>query len=92
MTRRNQRNITHLTSKTGISRSRLVKQCQVSEYFFFRRPSFKYFSWHTSLVGLAGTTVMMFFISPLFSAVSVLLCCSLVFALNFLSPLKNQGS
>ena len=55
------------------------------------RPSFKYFSWHTSLVGLAGTTVMMFFISPLFSAVSVLLCCSLVFALNFLSPIKNKA-
>ncbi len=56
------------------------------------RPSFKYFSWHTCLVGLTGTTVMMFFVSPLFSAVSVLLCCSLVFGLNMLSPaLKNRN-
>eukprot|EP00095_Tigriopus_kingsejongensis_P007902 snap_masked-scaffold132_size323655-processed-gene-1.0 protein:Tk07902 transcript:snap_masked-scaffold132_size323655-processed-gene-1.0-mRNA-1 annotation:"solute carrier family 12 member 9" len=58
------------------------------------RPSFKYFSWHTCLVGLLGTAVMMFFVSPLFSAVALLLCLSLVFALNFISPIRkpNWGS
>ncbi|XP_059082779.1 solute carrier family 12 member 9-like [Tigriopus californicus] len=58
------------------------------------RPSFKYFSWHTSLVGLLGTTIMMFFVSPLFSAVALLLCLSLIFALNFISPIRkpNWGS
>ena len=62
--------------------------------FFFFRPSFKYFSWHTSLVGLIGTSVMMFFISPLFAAVAILLCLSLILALNFFSPARhaNWGS
>lgn len=55
------------------------------------RPSFKYFSWHTSLVGLIGTSVMMFFISPMFAAVAILLCLSLVLALNFFSPAKNAN-
>ena len=56
------------------------------------RPSFKYFSWHTSLFGLIGTTVMMFLISPIFSAVGILLLLSLVLALNFFSPVRNRNS
>lgn len=55
------------------------------------RPTFKYFSWHTSLVGLIGTTTMMFFISPLFAAVAILLCLSLILALNFFSPARNAN-
>ena len=55
------------------------------------RPSFRYYSWQTCLIGLMGTATMMFFISPLLSAVSVLLCLSLVFALNFLSPIRKQN-
>lgn len=58
------------------------------------RPTFSYFSWQTSLVGMIGTSAMMFFISPLFAAVAILLCLSLILALNFFSPLKdtNWGS
>ena len=55
------------------------------------RPRFKFFSWHTSLLGLIGTTVMMFFISPIFSAVSILLCFSLILALNVFSPVRNAN-
>ena len=55
------------------------------------RPSFKFFSWHTSLVGLIGTSIMMFFISPILSAVSILLCLSLILALNFFSPVRNAN-
>lgn len=55
------------------------------------RPSFKWFSWHTCLLGLIGTSVMMFFISPVFSAVSILLCLSLILALNFFSPVRNAN-
>ncbi len=55
------------------------------------RPAFKYFSWHTCLIGLIGTTIMMFFISPIFSAVSILLCLSLILALNFFSPMRNAN-
>ena len=55
------------------------------------RPTFKFFSWHTCLIGLTGTSVMMFFISPVFSAVSILLCLSLILALNFFSPVRNAN-
>ena len=55
------------------------------------RPTFSYFSWHTSLVGLIGTSTMMFFISPMFAAVSILLCLSLILALNFFSPARNAN-
>jgi len=55
------------------------------------RPTFSHFSWHTSLVGLVGTSTMMFFISPLFAAVSILLCLSLILALNFFSPARNAN-
>ena len=55
------------------------------------RPTFKFFSWHTCLIGLVGTTTMMFFISPMFSAVSILLCLSLILALNFFSPVRNAN-
>ena len=55
------------------------------------RPSFKFFSWYSSLIGLIGSSVMMFLISPMFSAVSILLCLSLVLALNFGSPMKKKN-
>merc|ERR1719228_2197997 len=55
------------------------------------RPTFKYFAWHTSLVGLVGTSTMMFLISPLFAAVSILLCLSLILSLNFFSPARNAN-
>ena len=58
------------------------------------RPSFKFFSWHTCLCGVIGTTVMMFLINPVLSALSILLCVSLVFGLSLFSPAKdaNWGS
>ena len=56
------------------------------------RPSFKFFSWHTCFIGLVGTATMMFLISPMFSAVSILLCFSLILALNFFSPVRNSNS
>ena len=57
------------------------------------RPSFSYFSWQTSLIGLVGSGTMMFFISPLFAAVSILLCLSLIISLHFFSPTDNiEGS
>lgn len=55
------------------------------------RPTFKYFSWHTSLVGLIGTSTMMFLISPMFAVVSMLLNLSLILVLNFFSPVRNAN-
>ena len=55
------------------------------------RPHFKYFSSFTCFLGLFGSSVMMFLISPLFSAVSILLCLSLVLAINIFSPISNEN-
>lgn len=53
------------------------------------RPSFKYFTWHTALIGLLGTLVMMFVISPIYAACSILLCLMLVVFLHLFSPSKE---
>lgn len=53
------------------------------------RPSFKYFTWHTALIGLLGTLIMMFVISPIYAACSVLLCLVLVVFLHLFSPSKE---
>ncbi|KAL1123332.1 hypothetical protein AAG570_002417 [Ranatra chinensis] len=50
------------------------------------RPSFKYCTWHTALIGLIGTLVMMFVINPLFAIISIVLCLFLVLLLHLFSP------
>lgn len=55
------------------------------------RPTFKYFSWHTCLIGFLGTATMMFLVSPMFSAIGILLCLSLVFALNVFMPIRKEN-
>ncbi|CAB3369964.1 Hypothetical predicted protein [Cloeon dipterum] len=58
------------------------------------RPSFKYFTWHTALIGLIGTLIMMFIINPVYASCSLALCLLLVVALHLFSPAKaaNWGS
>jgi potassium/chloride transporter 9 len=53
------------------------------------RPSFKYFTWYTALIGLLGTLIMMFVISPIYAACSILLCLLLVMFLHLFSPSKE---
>lgn len=53
------------------------------------RPSFKYFTWHTAFGGLLGTLIMMFVISPIYAACSILLCLILVVMLHLFSPSKE---
>ncbi|XP_037959400.1 solute carrier family 12 member 9-like [Teleopsis dalmanni] len=50
------------------------------------RPSFKYFTWHTCLIGLIGTLVMMFVINPIYASSSIILCLIMVIALHLFSP------
>ncbi|XP_017094491.1 solute carrier family 12 member 9 [Drosophila bipectinata] len=50
------------------------------------RPLFKYFTWHTCLIGLLGTLVMMFVINPIYASVCIILCLILVIALHLFSP------
>ncbi|XP_059487148.1 solute carrier family 12 member 9 [Neocloeon triangulifer] len=58
------------------------------------RPSFKYFTWHTALIGLVGTLIMMFIINPVYASCSLALCLLLVVVLHLFSPAKasNWGS
>lgn len=53
------------------------------------RPSFNFFTWHTALVGLIGTLIMMFVISAIYAACSILLCLLLVVFLHLFSPSKE---
>ncbi|CAA9994003.1 unnamed protein product [Nesidiocoris tenuis] len=50
------------------------------------RPSFKYFSWTTALMGLLGTVIMMFVINALYAVSSIVLCFLLVVLLHLFSP------
>lgn len=53
------------------------------------RPTFTYFTWHTALIGLLGTLIMMFVINPIYAACSILLCVMLVIFLHLFSPSKE---
>ncbi|KAM3959930.1 LOW QUALITY PROTEIN: solute carrier family 12 member 9 [Aphomia sociella] len=50
------------------------------------RPTFKQFSWVTSLIGLVGCAALVFALRPLYAAGAALACTSLVVALHLLSP------
>ncbi|CAH1961810.1 unnamed protein product [Acanthoscelides obtectus] len=53
------------------------------------RPTFMFFSWHTALIGLLGTLIMMMVISPIYASCSILLCLLLVVFLHLFSPSKE---
>lgn len=53
------------------------------------RPAFTYFTWHTAFVGLLGTIIMMFVISPIYAISSILLCFLLVVCLHLFSPSRE---
>ncbi|KAJ8946245.1 hypothetical protein NQ318_004614, partial [Aromia moschata] len=55
------------------------------------RPSFMCFTWHTALVGLLGTVIMMFVISPIYASCSILLCLLLVMCLHLFSPGSKEA-
>ncbi|XP_026687096.1 solute carrier family 12 member 9-like [Diaphorina citri] len=66
--------------------SALDKQAIKSNVY---RPSFKYFSWHTALIGLVGTLIMMFVINPIYSLCSIVLCVLLILLLHVFSPARS---
>ncbi|XP_060098806.1 solute carrier family 12 member 9-like [Heteronotia binoei] len=55
------------------------------------RPTFRYFTWHTCVLGIAGCTVMVFFISPIYASASVAFMIVLLLALHYLSPSSSWG-
>ncbi|GFY55136.1 solute carrier family 12 member 9 [Trichonephila inaurata madagascariensis] len=56
------------------------------------RPSFKYFSWHTAMIGILGCVTMMFVVSPLYAAISIIMCLLLVIILHLRSIPVRWGS
>lgn len=58
------------------------------------RPAFRFFSWHSALLGFLSTLIMMFVINPVYASVSLLLCLILVIVLHLFSPARtaNWGS
>ncbi|XP_005419176.1 solute carrier family 12 member 9 [Geospiza fortis] len=55
------------------------------------RPTFRYFTWHTCLLGIAGCCVMMFLISPVSASASLGFLLLLLLALHYLSPSSTWG-
>ncbi|XP_050685118.1 solute carrier family 12 member 9 isoform X2 [Leptidea sinapis] len=54
------------------------------------RPTFKHFSWLTSLLGLVGCAALIFALRPAYAFAVALACSSLVVALHFLSPAASE--
>ncbi|XP_009990791.1 PREDICTED: solute carrier family 12 member 9-like, partial [Tauraco erythrolophus] len=54
-------------------------------------PTFRYFTWHTCLLGIAGCCVMMFLISPVSASASLGFLLLLLLALHYLSPSSTWG-
>ncbi|XP_054840189.1 solute carrier family 12 member 9-like [Eublepharis macularius] len=55
------------------------------------RPTFRYFTWHTCVLGIAGCAVMIFLISPIYASASMAFMIVLLLALHYLSPSSSWG-
>ncbi|XP_053168506.1 solute carrier family 12 member 9-like isoform X2 [Hemicordylus capensis] len=55
------------------------------------RPTFQYFTWHTCVLGIAGCSIMIFLISPIYASASVAFLVVLLVALHYLSPSSSWG-
>lgn len=54
------------------------------------RPTFKYFTWHTCFLGLAGTLIMMFVINAIYASLSIIMCLILIICLHIFSPVSRK--
>lgn len=54
------------------------------------RPTFKYYSWHTCIVGLLGTLIMMFVINFIYASISIIMCLILIIGLHIFSPISQK--
>ncbi|XP_059587211.1 solute carrier family 12 member 9 [Alligator mississippiensis] len=55
------------------------------------RPTFRYFTWHTCVLGILGCGIMMFLISPIYASGSMAFMLVLLLALHYLSPSSSWG-
>ncbi|KAG8445039.1 hypothetical protein GDO86_009978 [Hymenochirus boettgeri] len=55
------------------------------------RPTFRYFTWYTCILGILGCLVMIFLIQPIYASASVAFMLVLLLCLHYLSPSHSWG-
>lgn len=60
--------------------------------FFHFRPTFKYFTWHTSFLGLVGCMIMCFLINAIYSSVAIIFMLLVIIMLHLRSMPMEWGS
>ncbi|XP_059801237.1 solute carrier family 12 member 9 [Hypanus sabinus] len=55
------------------------------------RPTFRYFTWHTCVLGIIGCGIMMFLISPIYASSSIAFMLILLVVLHYVSPSSSWG-
>uniref|UniRef100_A0AAR2J4P6 Solute carrier family 12 member 9 n=1 Tax=Pygocentrus nattereri TaxID=42514 RepID=A0AAR2J4P6_PYGNA len=55
------------------------------------RPTFRYFTWHTCVLGIVGCGVMMFLINPIYASASIVFMLLLLLIIHYLSPTSSWG-
>uniref|UniRef100_A0A8C4ZYU7 Solute carrier family 12 member 9 n=1 Tax=Gadus morhua TaxID=8049 RepID=A0A8C4ZYU7_GADMO len=55
------------------------------------RPTFRYFTWHTCLLGIMGCAIMMFLINAIYASASIAFMLLLLLLIHYLSPTSSWG-
>ncbi|KAG9265313.1 solute carrier family 12 member 9-like [Astyanax mexicanus] len=55
------------------------------------RPTFRYFTWHTCVLGIVGCAVMMFLINPIYASASIIFMLLLLLIIHYLCPTSSWG-
>ncbi|XP_072249137.1 solute carrier family 12 member 9 [Leuresthes tenuis] len=55
------------------------------------RPTFRYFTWHTCVLGIIGCVVMMFLINAIYASASIAFMLLLLLLIHYLSPTSSWG-
>uniref|UniRef100_A0A8C4RT78 Solute carrier family 12 member 9 n=1 Tax=Erpetoichthys calabaricus TaxID=27687 RepID=A0A8C4RT78_ERPCA len=55
------------------------------------RPTFRFFTWHTCLLGIVGCVVMMFLINPIYASASIAFMLLLLLVIHYMSPTSSWG-
>nr|XP_046149837.1 solute carrier family 12 member 9-like [Oncorhynchus gorbuscha] len=55
------------------------------------RPTFRYFTWHTCVLGIVGCAIMMFLINAIYASASIAFMLLLLLLIHYLSPTSSWG-
>lgn len=65
----------------------LLGNLRYAACFFSHRPTFYFFSWHTSVLGFVGSIVMMFAINPGASGIAIISMLLILIGLHYRAPM-----